>query len=148
MKKIIKLSSNDLKNIINESVKNVLNELDSKTYFNAADKAFNLKQYDRGIAFKNQGEMAANQEIESDSSDYYFEIFQRGFAVNNDDDVELYYFIKNDSLYAYPDDSEIFIEPGDYDMRLSNRELISKIIKYFNKYRPDSKYNDKNLWIK
>lgn len=148
MKKIIKLSPNDLHNIITESIKNVLNELDSKTYFNAADKAFNLKQYDRGIAFKNQGEMAANQEIESDSSDYYFEIFQRGFAVNNDDDVELYYFIKNDRLYAYPGESEIFINPGDYDMRLKNRELIAKIMKYFAKYRPDSKYNDKNLWIK
>ena len=148
MKKIIKLSPNDLHNIITESIKKVLTELDSKTYFNAADKAFNLKQYDRGIAFKNQGEIAANQEIESDSSDYYFEIFQRGFAVNNDDDVELYYFIKNDRLYAYPDDTEILIEPGDYDMRLKNRELIAKIMKYFAKYRPDSKYNDKNLWIK
>lgn len=148
MKKIIKLSPNDLHNIITESIKKVLTELDSKTYFNAADKAFNLKQYDRGIAFKNQGEIAANQEFESDSSDYYFEIFQRGFAVNNDDDVELYYFIKNDRLYAYPDDTEILIEPGDYDMRLKNRELIAKIMKYFAKYRPDSKYNDKNLWIK
>lgn len=44
MKKTIKLSANDLNNIIIESVKRVLNELDSKTYYNAADKASALGQ--------------------------------------------------------------------------------------------------------
>lgn len=51
MKKTIKLSTNDLNNIIVESVKRVLNELDSKTYYNAADKASKLGQNERGYEF-------------------------------------------------------------------------------------------------
>lgn len=55
MKKVIKLSENDLHNIITESVKRVLNELDSQTYYRAADKARELGQYDRSNNFKNYG---------------------------------------------------------------------------------------------
>lgn len=151
MKKIIKLSENDLHNIITESVKRVLNEMNPQTYYNASDKAYNLGQYDRSIKLKNHGENIANNELETDDERYYFQILKKGFNTIIEEDGEEYdlsYILDSDNLYVRLDGyDDKLIEPGNEYMRTHNRALIRKILQYFAKYKPDSKYNNKNYWI-
>ena len=147
MKKVIKLSENDLHNIITESVKRVLNELDSQTYYNAAAKAGDLGQYDRQTDFNQHGDNVINKELGFDSNSY-IKANQSGFILMPNDRYKLKYILRNDSLIQFSDRGAMgSLEPGDRPMRLSNRAMIKTVLQYFAKYKPDSKYNNKNYWI-
>ena len=147
MKKVIKLSENDLHNIITESVKRVLNELDSQTYYRAADKAGDLGQYSRQVKFNQHGDNTINKELGFDSNSY-IKANQSGFILMPNDRYKLKYNLASDSLTQFNDRGVLGgIEPGDQPMRLQNRAMIKTVLQYFAKYKPDSKYNNKNYWI-
>lgn len=150
MKKIIKLSENDLHNIITESVKRVLNELDSKTYLNAAKKARDRYQFKRFNNLENYADDVFHNEtgyINNDNNNLFM-LTYNGFSFEKeDDDKTIYsfsYYLKDDTIYNENDEK---IEPGDSDLRLDDRKLIRTILTYFAKYKPDSRYNNKNYWI-
>ena len=158
MKKTIKLSENDLHSIITESVKRVLNELDSQTYYNAGKKAYQLGQYDRSNNFKNYGNEVskkeietANNELETNDNRFNFKITSDGFktVIDKNDEIHLLaaYDVNSDKLYVNDGYGYKEIRPGHNVMRSNNRSLINKILQYFAKYKPDSKYNNKNYWI-
>lgn len=144
MKKTIKLSTNDLNNIIIESVKRVLNELDSKTYYNAADKASALGQNERGYEFSKYADNRLTNELGANDEEIRFNF--NGFTCP---ELGLSYLKDRDKLdiYASSQDGFIPLKPGDQKMRIKDRRLIKVILQYFNKYKPDSQYNNKNYWI-
>lgn len=143
MKKVIKISSNDLNNIIVESVKHILNELDARTYFNAGDKAFKLGQNHRGYDLYDHGTKMLNLDINQDG--YNVKFNYNGFSYP---EQHLYYELEHDDLSIYNSgDGFVSLEPGDPKMRIKDRRVIKIILQYFAKYKPDSKYNNKNYWI-
>lgn len=62
-KNTVKLNESQLKKIIAESVKNVLSELDWKTYANARDKARERGEHKRAMKFGNAADNAFNDEF-------------------------------------------------------------------------------------
>lgn len=88
-----------------------------------------------------------NKELGFDSNSY-IKANKSGFILLPNDRYKLKYNLANDSLAQFTDRGAIGnIEPGDRPMRLSNRAMIKTVLQYFAKYKPDSKYNDKNYWI-
>lgn len=135
-----------------------LNELDSTTYMSAAKKSFDKKQYNRYNQFSDYSNKKFNREIEdgkysSNTIDINKDGFDLWVTLSPDEHLEYSYNINTDEMYNRkkndPDTGEpVVYEPGDYELRLSDRRLINNILTYFRKFNPDSRYNDKSLWIK
>ena len=102
MKQLIRITEEDLNNIISESVKNILSELDWRTYNNAAMKDYDKK---RAQKFANARDKKFNDEFEySDHKNGNFVRMQGDF---NNPRIEV--LSKNDSKdkkhwIKYPED--------------------------------------------
>ena len=127
---------------------NLLKELDSKTYNNAAKKSLYKGQRERFSNFNDY----ANERFHKENGNSYYESFDLdfdGFTLYLDDDgdkIELAYNINQDEIYLPLENNEV-IEPGDILLHMKDRKLIKMVLQYFAKYKPDSKYNNKNYWI-
>lgn len=131
-----------------------LNELDSRTYVNAANKALKLGQHDRFQKFNDQADIQFNKETEKNKNDKSeITIYHDGFDLymldgNGTGYNSIMYNLNTDEMFA--DDiegEEVIFEPGDEELKTADRNIIRKILYYFNKYNPTSKYNDKSIWI-
>ena len=133
-------------NLVNESRK--LNELDSKTYWNAANKAGLRGQYDRKVEFKKHALKTMNKELDLESKPY-IKVSESGFILTPNNRYKLRYDAYTDTMYPFNDrDKGENIEPGDALMRLPDRSMIRTVLDYFTKYKPDSKFNNRQDWIK
>lgn len=107
-KNTIRLTESELKNIITESVKNVISELDYKTYANAAIKARRKHDFDRGDRFLSGAVDAFNRDYGyNDGDDYY------GMSNWGDEDESIFP-IFSDSEPDLPQDDDIFSNPSRY----------------------------------
>lgn len=136
--------------------KNRLNELDAKTYMSAADKSLKQGQIQRSTDFAEYGNQVFQKErgnsigggAETKST---FKVIPQGLELDiyypsKGKHIEYEYNINTDEIFV-PFKDEV-IEPGDERLRIVDRKFIMDIMSYFNKFKKDSKYNNKNLWIK
>lgn len=142
MKNTVKLTQSQFRSLIQESVKRIINELDSRTYMSAYQKSDELAQNDRSKEFLNAG----RESFMKETGNKRITITPNGFSMWPEGlGGKLSYDKTNDIMfYIAPDNSKTRITRN---YGLKNRNDIYTIIKYLEKYRPDSKYNDKNLWI-
>ena len=82
-KQVIRLTESDLKNIIKESVNNILSELDWKTYQNARGKAIKRGEYDRALKFGDAAQKSFSKEYDTDGVDG--NIFLNRVSAESDD---------------------------------------------------------------
>lgn len=128
---------------------NKLNELNSKTYMNAAIEARKRNQLNRTIRFAS----AANDTFKREEENSEIDIYDFGFMTYLDKGANpvlpIKYFIDKDLLIRYNTNEKAWFEikPGDDAMRTENRKQIRVIINYFKKFKSDSKYNNRDLWI-
>lgn len=135
------------KKSIEESFKK-LNELNSKTYIDAAKKAYNKHQFKRFNDLENYADNVFHNETGFVNGDNLFMLTYNGFVFEKqDDDKMMYQFTYNLDNDTICDENDEEIEPGDLEIRLNDRKLIKTILTYFAKYKPDSKYNNKDYWI-
>lgn len=117
-----------------------LNELSPSTYLNASNKSKKLGQVKRSDRFRDQAEISFTKELGRTPK---IRLYSDGFDFDLDG-VEYGYNINNDEIYMidFPDTELI---PG--DIRTNDRFLINDILFYFKKFNPNSKYNNKNMWV-
>lgn len=133
-------------NLVNESMR--LNELNSKTYWNAANKAGLRGQYDRKAEFKKHAVNTMNKELDLESKPY-IKVSESGFVLTPNNKYKLRYDVYTDTMYPFNDRGKgENIEPGDTLMRLPDRSMIRTVLDYFTKYKPDSKFNNRQDWIR
>lgn len=85
MKKIIRLTESELHNMVSEGIKQVLSELDWKTYMNAADKqkkAGDYSKYNRSQDFKKAAERNFNDQFGYEDEDSYYKMRVDGEPMN------------------------------------------------------------------
>lgn len=133
-----------------DAVLNAINELDARTYYNASKEADKRGQTYRAAKMRN----ATNNRLSrtTETSDGYVNICDGGFEFylpdydTNDDETGYYQYIeKRDRIVKDLSGSRKIMEPG--EIRSRDRKFITKILKAFSIVNPDSKYNDRQLWI-
>ena len=89
-----------------------------------------------------------NKELDLESKPY-IKVSESGFILTPNNKYKLRYDIYTDTMYPFNDrDKGENIEPGDTLMRLPDRSMIRTVLDYFTKYKPDSKYNNRQDWIR
>lgn len=145
----IKLSESDLHNIIEKAINKTLNELNSKTYFSAADKASKYGQKSRSLDFDAYGIETLNKELNTENG---FNADRDGFLLQNfgGNFRNLVYKKNVDEMYVKngPFKEYVSIEPNSNELRTTNRNHIKQILSYLNQINPQSKYNNKSMWIR
>ena len=140
MKQTVKLNESQLRQMVAESVKNVLSELDWKTYANARKKAADKGQYDRSRKFGNAADSAFNDKFgyQGDEESEYYAPNVRGNAFlhrveaqNND-----YPSHTIQHLYDYDNDKQEYSNPQNYDS--------TKALGIMDKYDEHGRY--KRIW--
>ena len=131
-----------------------LNELESRTYTNAANKALKLGHPEKFQKFIDQANIEFDKETNKNSNDVSeITIYHDGFDLYMPDSKgigynQLMYNINDDVMYS--DDiegEEVIYKPGDNELKTTDRNIIHKILYYFNEYNPTSKYNDESIWV-
>ena len=134
-----------------DAVLNAINELDARTYYNASKEADKRGQTYRAAKMRN----ATNNRLSrtTETSDGYVNICDGGFEFylpdydTNDDETGYYQYIeKRDRIVKDLSGSRKIMAPG--EIRSRDRKFITKILKAFSIVNPDSKYNNRQLWIK
>lgn len=144
MKDTVKLNESQLRKIVAESVKNILSEIDWKTYVNARDKARERGEHERAMRFGNAADDAFNDEYAHE--DKYGEGSVRGDTFMNTvrADSKSNGFkspshsirhISNDNPYNY-DDTKAFGLMDKYDKEGRYKRVKNPSLKRF--------FNDKD----
>lgn len=139
-KKQIKLSEEQLRDMIAENVNKVLSELDWKTYANARKKAVDKGQYDRSRKFGNAANSAFNdkfgyqgdEESEYNAPNVRGDIFLNRVEAQNND----YPSHTIQRLYNYDNDKQEYSNPKNYDN--------TKAFGLMDKYDENGRY--KRIW--
>lgn len=139
-KKQIKLSEEQLRDMIAENVNKVLSELDWKTYANARKKAADKGQYDRSRKFGNAANSAFNdkfgyqgdEESEYNAPNVRGDIFLNRVEAQNND----YPSHTIQRLYNYDNDKQEYSNPKNYDN--------TKAFGLMDKYDENGRY--KRIW--
>lgn len=126
-----------------------LNELNTQTYMNAARKAKQLNQFNRANRFANGAQTKFRRDNETNEINITTEGFEMYIPKGLNKPTEISYDLADDVISVYYPEENTWdaVEPGDYILRTEDRKIIRTIINYFNEFNPDSKYNDKNLFI-
>lgn len=142
-----------LEGLIRKYGKNaILNELEAGTYYRASKEADKRGQTYRASRFRNMADMRLKRT--SETSDGYVGICDGGFefylpdydTADGEKSQYFQYIEKRDRIVKNLDGSRQIMEPG--SMRSRDRKFITRILKAFAAVNPDSKYNDRQLWIK
>jgi hypothetical protein len=125
---------------------NILNELNTKTYFNAGRKAFVKGQYNRSERFHD----AATMKFRKDNDIENFIITDSGFACYIGDNL-ISYDIDYDEMQMEdklnPRSDYKVLSPFCQELRTEDRRLIRSILNYFKEFNPESVYNKKAIYI-
>lgn len=116
-KQVIRLTEGDLHKIIKESVKNIISELDWKTYQNARRKANEKGEYDRAMKFGNAAQKEFNKaygeegvsgdiflnRVSAESDDYPSHTLMRMYNYNEEGSHSNPYNYDNTKAYGIMD---------------------------------------------
>lgn len=116
--------------------------------------------FDAGVEADKRGQtQRANKFFDAASSNFNrqhghsrFGLNDNGFMVRlNDNDYSSYwitYNLKKDEMYFNNGAVKKYLEPNSPELRIDDRGLIRSILKYFNEFNQESKYNTKDIYIK
>jgi hypothetical protein len=143
MSKMI-LTESELKNIIYNSVERILNEIKSDTFLSAANVAGFRGQYERRTDFLDAFLSRRNQELEEIfGSDKATTLNGNQISFTIDGNSEFVYNINEDE-FTYKGQS---VPAGSRKLRSNDRRFVRGILEFFNRFKPDSQYNHKDMWI-
>lgn len=142
MSKMI-LTESELKKVIYNSVERILNEIKSDTFLNAADIASDRGQHDRYSDFHDAFMDRRNQELEEIFGPDVATVINRNEINFNIDNRNIKYNMEED-MFNF---NGMWLSPGQRPLRSNNRRFVRGMLEFFNRFKPDSQYNDKNLWI-
>lgn len=142
MSKMI-LTESELKKVIYSSVERILNEIKSDTFLSAADKSSDRGQDERYSNFYDAFKDRRNKELEEIFGPGVATVLDRDRFLFNNDNHEFMYNMYEDVFFC----NGAWVSPGEKILRTNNRRFVRGMLEFFKRFKPDSQYNDKNLWI-
>lgn len=116
--------------------------------FNAGVEADKRGQTQRANKFFD----AASSNFNRQHGHSRFSLNDNGFIVRLNDNKQSEYWImynlKKDEMYIIDSGVKKYLEPNSPELRTNDRGLIRSILKYFNEFNQESKYNIKDIYIK